>query len=202
MPRKKTVVPGQFEGFLGGCPFCTARRKGPPESGARFCIITGYNAGKTGTVVEVAKLPFGEPVWPYEFLAQMDEDPPNIQRRIRLDISLIQVLPFAPPPKWAPPLCLREAGELDHAVVEFCEKSCTAERWNINWPAFYEIIRIVWNNRLPLEPTDFWPVLNAHGIPKKWKRELLEMYEKGREILIYCFGKSPIKKKRVAPLSV
>jgi len=202
MSSKRVVVPGQIEGFLAGCPFCTARRKGPPKVGVRFRLITGYNAGKVGTVVDVPKLPSGEPIWPYEILAQMDDDPPHIRCRILFKSELIEVLPSNPPPKWAPPLCLREAGELDHVVVEFCEKSHTLERSKPNWPAFYEIIRIVWTKRLPLEPGDLWLVLEAHGVPKKWKKELSEFYEKGRDILIYCIGKGPIKKKKVKPLSI
>jgi hypothetical protein len=202
MLTKRTIVPGQIEGFLAGCPFCAARSKGPPGVGARFRLITGLNAGKVGTVVKVVKLPSGEPIWPYEIIAQMDDNPPHIQRRILFKFDLIQVLPEDPVPKWAPPLCLRDAAELDHAVVEFCEKSCSVEKWHPNWPAFYEIIRIVWNNRLPLEPGELWSVLEAHGVLQKWKRELSALYEKGREILIYCLGKRPVKKKRVTPLSV
>jgi hypothetical protein len=89
MSTKRTIVPGQIEGFLAGCPFCATRRKGPAEVGARFRIITGYNAGQVGIVVKVTKLPSGEPIWPYEILAHMDDDPSHIQRRIlfKLDVQ-------------------------------------------------------------------------------------------------------------------
>jgi hypothetical protein len=198
MSENRTIVPGEIEGFLSGCPFCTSYRIGIPEIGTRFRIISGSTTGATGTVVEWPK---NCPEIQNEFIAQMDHDPPEWQTRVSIKREMIEKLPSLPVPEWAPPLCLGDASELDKAVVKFCEESFNQGEWKVDWDSFNEVVRKVWNLRLPLEPNELWDVLNAHGVPERSKRELIEFYEKGRKLLIYSVGRRPIKKKRVKPLS-
>jgi hypothetical protein len=136
-----------------------------------------------------------------EFIAQLDNEP-NWQTRISIKRQKIQKLPIPPTPEWVPPLCLKDASELDRAIVQFCEKSYWHSKWKINWNSFNEIIRTVWHYRLPVEPNELWGVLQAHGVPLRSKRRLIEFYTKGRNLLIWSVGKKPIKKKRVKPLSI
>jgi hypothetical protein len=196
MHNKGKVKSAQVEGSLSGCPFCIASGIAIPEVGTGFRIINGYNAGATGVVVERAK---NLPPLPNEFLAQMDNDPPHIQHSV-FEHKLIQLLP--PTPDWAPPLCLEDAAELDSVLVYFCGKSVRNGKWHLDWSAFFEIIRRIWTRRLPIESHELWAVLHAHGVPQRWEKRLTDFFAKGRDLLVYAVGKKPIKKKRVAPLSV
>lgn len=195
---ERTIVPGEFEGFLAGCPFCTARRKRVLDVGARFRFLSGYFAGKTGTVVQE---PDGYSSRPHEMLAQMDDEPPHVQSGLNTDTYLVQILPAPKPPTWAPPITMADAAPVDAAIVEFCQKSYLRRRWSLDWPAFYELIRVVWWNRLPLEPNELWAMMEAHGAPKNWESRLTKFFSMGRELLVHVGQRRPIKKKRVAPLS-
>jgi hypothetical protein len=136
---------------------------------------------------------------PNQFPAQLDDEPG--QYRMILENDLIQLLPSPPAPGWAPPLSLQDSADLDLVVVNFCNKSFQDGNWDLDWSAFYEVIRTVWSKRLPIESREIWAVLNAHGIPERWRRELSEFFTKGIDLLIYSTGKAPIKKKRIEPLS-
>ena len=190
------ATPGQAQGALSDCPFCIAASQAISEIGTRFRIISGFKVGEKGTVVEWPKS--STPI-PNQFPAQLDNEPD--QFRIILENELIQVLPAPPAPDWAPPLSLQDAADLDSVVVDFCNKSFQDGNWDLDWSAFYEVIRTVWAKRLPIEPREVWSVLNAHGVPKKWRRKLSDFFTKGRDLLVYSAGKSPIKKKRIEPLS-
>ena len=187
----RSVVPGQIEGFLAGCPICTARTKRVLDMGARFTILSGYGAGTSGTII-------GEPdaysSRPREHLAQMDDESPNIKRRLDTDITLVQILPAPPAPTWFPSIPIADAIPVDAALVDFCRKSCPVLRkCSIDWPAFYELIRIIWVSRLPIEPLELWAMLDAHGVPKNWKLRLTKFFSQGRELLVHVGGKRPIK---------
>lgn len=195
---KRSIILGNFEGFMAGCPFCTAKRKGVPDVGARFRILNGSDAGRTGVVLKVPEGPY--PLDPYEIFAHMDGAPPNMQSRFDVDSVLIQILPAPSIPDWAPPLSLKDAAIFDEAVVNFCEKSFSFGKSVPKWSAFNELIRVVWQNRLPLEPSEVMSVLKAHGVPKRWEKCLSDFYEKGINLLVYVKGRKPIKNKRVEPL--
>ncbi len=196
---RSPIVPGQIEGFLSGCPFCTSRRIGIPEIGARFQIISGLFSGSAGTVVE---WPGDFPRIENEFLAQLDHEPPNVQTRISIERQSIQALPALPTPEWAPPVCSDEADKLDKAVVTFCEKSHSGRKWKIDWHAFNGVVYTIWYYRLPLTSSEVWRILEAHGATVRSKKRLVEFFEKARSLLVYSCGRKPIKKKRVAPLSI
>ena len=199
MNKDLSIVPGQIEGFLSGCPFCGSQRIGIPEIGTRFLIIAGLFSGSTGTVVE---WPEGFPKIENEFLAQLDHDPPNMQTRVSTQRQAIQEIPRPPTPLWSPPVCSDETSKIDEAVVRFCEKSYCVGQWKIDWNSFNGVIYTVWYYRLPLTPIELWRVLEAHGVPKRSEKSLIGFFEKARDLLVYSAGRKPIKKKRVSPLSI
>ena len=198
MTEDRTIIPGEREGFLSGCPFCASHRIGIPEVGTRFLIISGLHTGATATVVEWQK---NMPRIENEFMAQLDHESPEWQTRVSTKRQMIQLFPLAPVPEWAPPLCMEDAGELHEIIIRFRERSFLKGRWKVDWGSFNEIIRSAWYNSLPLEPDELWLVLKAHGVPLKSKKDLIGFYQKGRNLLIHVAGKRPIKKKRVEPLS-
>lgn len=82
MNVERTIAPGHIEGFLAGCPFCTAKRKAAPEVGVRFRVLTGMFAGRAGTVIKVAEK---YSLDPYEIFTHLDGYEPNIQTRILIN---------------------------------------------------------------------------------------------------------------------
>jgi hypothetical protein len=198
MNGRKASVPGVEAGIESGCLFCLARTASLPEVGTRIQILTGYRAGLTGRVV---KTPPSLPLRKEEpFLVQFDHDPPGVQHTVSLERDLIGFNSKVPTPIWAPPISLRDAAELDNLIVKFCERTFSAKGSKPHLPTFYyEVIRHVWHNRLPLEGTDIWSILEAHGVPKKFKKRLTDLFQDGRDLLVYAIGREPIEKKRVVP---
>lgn len=192
---ERSIIPGQVEGFLAGCPFCTARTKRTLDAGVRFTIISGYGAGRSGRII---RGPDPYSPRPHEHLAQMDNDPPHIRTRLDTDISLVQILPAPPVAIWALPIDMNAAADVDAALVEFCRRSCCndARKWSPDWPTFYELIKVIWMNRFPLEPPELWAMLEAHGIPKNWESRLTTFFSMGWELLVHVGGRRPIKKSR------
>jgi len=188
-------LPGRPYGALPGCPFCQSLPASALEPGARFRFLTGSQAGRMGTVLSPLPPPYPQG----EGRAQMDQDPPHWQQRL-LSFDLAERLPIPEIPTWAPPIELREAAELDEVVVRFCEASFVAGEWTISRPWFYEIIRHIWRKRLPLSASELWKVLGAHGVPDRFERTLMELFQNGRDLLVHAVGRKPIRKKRVTPL--
>lgn len=190
---QRTIVPGQIEGFLAACPFCTARQKGSPQIGVHFRIISGSCAGQTGVVLQE---PDKYSLRSTEIVAHMDNDPERHNRRMLIDHELMQQLPIAPVPEWAPFLSLSDAAILDAAVCHFCSASSRASRWRVNWPAFLELIRLVWQHRLPITALELSDVLSAHGAPRSSRKRLSDCFDSGLALLVNAAGREPIKKKR------
>jgi hypothetical protein len=190
---RRSVVPGQIEGFLAGCPFCTARRKTSPDIGVRFRIISGPRAGETGVVIQK---PERYSLRPTEIVAHMDNHLAGHDRRLLLDHELIQELPASPTPEWAPFLSFQDAAIVDDAIADFCTASYLASQWSTNWPVFFEIIRRIWEHRLPITAAELTDLLSAHGVRKSWQKGLSDFFEKGLELLVYVNGRKPIRNKR------
>ncbi len=193
----ESLHPGIAFGANAGCPFCRATLdiRTTPKAGTRFRFLTGYDAGECGTVLD-----YPSPISDDRFLAKMDYETGNIQRRVT-SRDLIEILPLSPIPNWAPPLELRSAAELDDVVAKFCDSGNRPNHWVIDWIALFEIIRFVWQKRLPLEPIELWAVIDAHGAPNQFQLAITDFYQKGRDLLIYSNGKRPVKKKRVHPFA-
>lgn len=139
MRNNRTIVPGEIEGFLSGCPFCTSLRIGIPETGKRFRVISGVHRGVIGTVVE---WPPNVPKIENAFMAQLDCDAPGCQTSILTKWQMIQLYPLAPAPEWAPPLTLEDASGLDKAIIDFCEKSFANGRWETDWKFFTKLLEM------------------------------------------------------------
>ncbi len=198
MADDAVVLCGRSKGATSGCPFCKNARSVPLQVGIRFRILSGFHSGRPGVAVES---PAPSPLPPTEFIAQMDGDAPDVQTRM-LPMEIVEPFPFSAPPEWAPPISLQAASELDSVVVGFCEAGLEGDQWTVKRPFYYEVIRFIWSRRLPIEANELWFVLHAHGVPNRFETELSDFFIKGRELLIHAFGKKPVKKKRVKPLSV
>ena len=199
MTKFDQILAGVIIGRESRCPFCSAKSASKPNVGDRVKILNGCRAGIIGTVT---KTELDSRFTPTTFLIKANIDNPNWEQIVDPSRDLIQILPEPPIPDWAPPLSLREAEALDHAIVKFCEKCTGIKGWEWNQQAFYEIIRHSWQKRLPITEEELWKVLLAHGIPRNERKRVKRLFKEGREVLIYTMGRKPIKKNRVKPLSI
>lgn len=189
---------GRIEGASAGCPFC--RFAGAPilQVGVRFRKLSGFDPGRTGTVIKSPALP---PFSQDEFLAQMDGDPAESEWRI-LPRDIIEPLPASEPPDWALPLSIADTSEIHPLIVNLCDRGNSPDGWSISWDAFYDVIGGIWRRRLPITGKELWRVLHAHGVDEKFETALTDFFTRGRALLVYANGRRPIKKKRTKPFSV
>jgi hypothetical protein len=153
------------------------------------------NAGRAATVVQNPG-----PVSIDEFLAHLDGDPRSWHCRILPD-EVVQILPAPDPPTWMAAVELRAAADLDRLIVSFCEDAIRQGKWAVDSFAFFEVIRFIWSMRLPLEREDLDKLLEGHGVPGTRRKQLLNFFKAGRNLLIYSAGKKPIKKRRANPVT-
>jgi hypothetical protein len=183
-------------GRMAGCPFCsalTAKNFNPEE---RIRLLSGSCAGKHATIVEPPENFRNDP---NIIIVQIDEDG---QQMINLSFEIVERLPSAPVPSWAPPISIRKTNKLHEQIIGFCKKSAPSSFRNIDMTSLYMLIWYIWDNRLPLEPKEVWHILEAHGVPKDYRNRITNILKHGLSLLIAVFGKKPIKKFRVEPMSV
>ena len=186
-------------GRVAGCSFCTAlaTRHFAPEQRVR--LLSGCYAGKEATVVDP----------PENFkndrdiiIVQMDEDDFNTQQRVNLRFEIVERFPYLPVPIWAPQISIRKTCDLHERIIGFCDKSALGSAQNMDLTSLYALIWHIWNKRLPLEPNEVWNILDAHGVPKNWRNQIKGIIKHGLGLLITMFGKKPIKKFLVKPMTV
>jgi hypothetical protein len=186
-------------GRVAGCPFCIASANRQFRPGERIQIISGSNAGRKGTIVDPPESIKNNPEL---LVVQMDDESLDQQLMVNSGHAIHERLPSLQIPSWAPPLSIRKSSDLHEELMGFCKINTTKSITDINTTSLYFIIWYVWNKRLPLEPTNIWNMMEAHGIPLDWKNKVLNISEHGLGLLITVLGKKPIKKYRVAPMTL
>lgn len=169
------------------------------STGERVRLLSGFRAGKHGIIVPPRGSVRNDPNL---IVVQMDEDEPNMQQLVDLSFELVERLQSLPVPPWAPPISLRKTCELHERIIGFCKRSALGSVKNMNVTSLYVLIWHIWNKRLPLEPNDVWNMLEAHGVPIRWRRRIIDIIKHCMSLLILVCGKKPIKKFRVEPLEV
>jgi hypothetical protein len=200
MPRNAQIAAPPDAARRAGCPFCAARIAARPDVGDRVVVLNRFRAGMVGTV---SHTDIDGRFHPGTFLIKADGDKPGVEQIINPHLDLFSVLSARKRlPDWLPPLCMRETAELDEIVLAVCDRYAKmgSPKWNA--APFYRLIEHCWRNRLPLSSDEVWVMLEAHGIPKKFEKEVRRAYIEGTQLLVYSHGRKPIKKKRVKPLSV
>ncbi len=198
MPKSQPISPGISAGMKAGCPFCLARKVRLPEIGETIRVLSGFSAGVVGKVVPPPPALASEP---YRITIRANGDPSKTTRMVNTKANLIERFPGPTVPKWAPPLSLKEAEQVDRRVVMFCEKSTSSRNWYTDFASFNEVIRYIWHERLPLEPLELSRVLQAHGVPRNLQKRLISFFSEGRNLLVFAVGRKPMNKKRVKPFS-
>jgi len=136
------------------------------------------------------------------FLMIEDGAGPGIETIVDTERDLVAPLGASEPlPTWLPPLCLRDAVVLDEVAIWFCDHCSKSGVFAWDITSFYEVIRVCWQKRLPLTPTEVCAVLSAHGLPAEFNLQAQKAFAEGIGLLVYTHGRRPTKKKRVKPLS-
>ena len=184
---------------MAGCSFCIASATRHFTPGQRVHLLSGSRAGKEATVVDPPESFKNDTDM---IIVQMDEDDLNTQEMVNLRFDIVEQLPRLPIPLWAPPISIRKTSALHERIIGFCDKSTLGSVKNMNLTALYALIWHIWNKRLPLEPNEVWIILEAHGVPTNWRNQVTGIIKHGLGLLITMFGKEPIKKFRVKPMTV
>jgi len=108
---------------------------------------------------------------------------------------LLERFPGPPPPRWALPINLQDAADIDERVVEFCE--ATEWRQGPDWERFYRVVTLVWRRRTNIYPQELLAVLRAHGAPKDWATFLAVIYQHGFTMIVRAAQRAPVKKWRL-----
>ena len=126
---------------------------------------------------------------PEAFLVKADGEKPGVEQIINPHIDLFAVL--STPKKsvdWLPPLCMREAADLDDVVLAVCDRYAKLGSLKWNYLPLFRLVDHCWRNRLPLSADEIWAVLEAHGMSKKFEKEVRRAYIEGAELLVYSHG--------------
>jgi hypothetical protein len=192
------------KGIISGCPFCNAINSDLPKIGDRIRVLSDIFEGQIGEVVSsICPLGTGE------ILVHFIDFPIENSYVINTDSDLVELLPCRAIPQWAPPLSLKQMARLHWLVLSFCQEFSMLNKHRQHKPITIEFIHLVvyiWMKRLPLESSDLWAILEAHGISPILRNRLQESFNQFSEVLrIYHFidtGRNYKKKKKVDPFSV
>lgn len=186
-------------GRKAGCPFCIASTNKHFSPGERIRLLSGGLAGKEATVLDKPEHYKNDQNM---ILVHSDENDPSAQYMVNLDLDLAELLPSAPVPPWAPPLSIRKTYELHERIIDFCEKSTQGSQKKMHLTSLYVLIWHIWKKRLPLEPKEVWDILEAHGVPINWRTITTNLLTHGVSLLMTVYGRKPVKKFRVEPMSL
>lgn len=186
-------------GRKAGCPFCIASTNRHFAPGDRVRLLSGGRAGKQATVLRTREQFKNDPD---TIVVQLDEDNPSIQQTVDIDLELVELIPNSPIPSWAPPISIRKTYELHQSIINFCQNSTQGSSKKMHFASLYLLIWHIWKRRLPLEPKEVWDMLEAHGVPVNWKTATMNILRHGLSLLITIYGRKPVKKFRVEPMSL
>jgi len=194
---------GRLIGRASGCLFCTAIGRETPQVGERIRVICEARlprgmVGMTGTVIET---PVGESRRLGEIFVEIDDESWR-SGVLNFDQVLVETLPRGPLPWWAPPIPLKEAGQLDMIARILCDEDHPGSHPTLDLSLLYQLIEYIWRQRLPLTADEVWVVLEAHGAPLGWRSEVMNRYQYGIEALIRVVGRKPFKNRRLPPLFI
>lgn len=159
-------------GKQAGCLFCTARGSETLQTGERAAILNGHDAG---TVLD----------WTRRYVCSTD---------------LVGRLPLAPPADWLPPLPFTQAFIVDELAIWFCNRGLATVNYHWSEYDLVEIVRVLWEKRIPIESDEMIAVLQAHGLPSQWQAEAEKFLEFGRETLVAARGRPAIRKHRLSSI--
>lgn len=195
MPDVRPVV---LAGIASGCLFCQAREFVWPNPGDRLQFLTQWKAGMSGTVCPRDKW------WrPGGFCIHIDGEPLDRSSHISPGHDLYALKPIDDPPGWFPPFSIDDLAFLDETVVRLCAGLSRNGRWHLHDDELYMPITALRGRRLPVSDEELWAICAAHGMPQRFRKRFVRLYDFGLKLLVHNNGRPPIKRKRLdAPMLI
>ena len=184
-------------GISNGCPFCKGRTIDRPNPGTKIKILSGRYSGWNGVVLPVEQWWSGS-----SFSIKFEDDRRESPHLVYSDSEQFTAEPFNLPPQWLPPLSIDDLAFLDEAIVRMITALRKQDKWSWRDVEFQVLITMCWHRRLPIDGDQVWEVCNAHGMPKRFRRRFVEMFNFGIGLLVISHGRPPIKRRRVEAMSI
>lgn len=175
-----------------GCIFCQSRELDELCVGDAVVVLNGYSAGATFRVesLEHSSQLLGAQIYPPP---EHDEH----KRYLKLPYELMGKLPLSWPPDWYLHLSLRESFCIDELATWFCNRGMATGNFVWRETDVNEVIRVVWQKRLPVTAAEVVSFFAAHGLPQNLHSAFQDRFETGMRLLCYVSGRPPIKKRRL-----
>jgi len=181
----------------GDCPYCLAIAHPWPAVDTTLVLLSGYDAGRSGTVVD--------DVWgtcPRDrFLVQMSDDPAGTLRMVLPSRGLYLDARRLIVPDWMPPLSIRDNADLHTHLIDSLPTLISARNVNAFRSSFQSLILQCWHSRMPVSGEEIWSFVKAHQLGPRFRKRAISDFEFGMRLLTQAAGRPPIKRRRMAPMS-
>ncbi|HMG48252.1 MAG TPA: hypothetical protein VK614_12420 [Allosphingosinicella sp.] len=164
-----------------------------PRADDQILFLHGWRAGSLAKVSDTPNS-----VDAVGFLASRWSGPEETLERVSVDRDLFAVLPLAPIPDWCPPFNIRRSFILDELAVWFCNRGLSSGTFHWKRDDIAEIVRVCWQKRLAISPSELSAILMAHGMPAERQAEIEDYFEFGVTALVSASGRKAVKKWRQA----
>lgn len=199
-PNRAVPVGGApLEGVASGCPYCLAKQNPWPQPGTGLVFLRGSESGWRGTVVSD---PWG--TCPGDrFLVHMEyEKSSTVFRTVMPSHDLYVDATLYSVPMWMPPLSIEDNAVLHESLIlSLPAVVFGAHKFTIAPDALWRVVATCWRLRLPLQRDDIWLMLEAHGVSRRQRKLLLDLFEFGIKVLTLTNGRPAIKRKRMQSMS-
>lgn len=190
----------EISGVASGCPYCLAKQNLWPEVGTSLIFLKGFDSGYWGEVVADK--------WNVcsrnQILVHMEyERASTACRFVTPGRDLYVSARLYSVPDWMPPYSIDDNWAVHESLVDSMPQIVIGTHASALAPEqLSRTIIACWRRRLPLQGSELWPMLEAHGVPSRQKERLLQMFEFGTKILGHANGRRPVKRKRMQPMSL
>ncbi len=179
------------KGAENDCPFCIGRKDNSPRLGDTITILNGYRAGTSGVVSSERNQMYGD-----GFLIAEDTDSETLIR-VRDDLDLYVQKDLAVAAEWMAPFKIEILFIIDELSVWFCNRNLRSNNFLNDDFGIIEIIRVCWEKRIAITPSEMSSVLNAHGMPQKYSSSFEEKFSFGMDCLVAARNRKPVRKWRL-----
>ncbi len=178
-----------------GCPFCRSIFHTEPRVGETVFFLSGSSTGTLGTVV-----PPPRSLREGEFCVSRPHNP-NALRTCHGERDRLVPAGAYMVPDWMPNLSMEDSFYF-HASLGECitlpEEG--ADRDNIS-EALIGAISCCWSRRLPVDSTDVWRLLAAHGVSGTYQDPICYAFDFGFSLTVKLQGRRPVQRRRMPPMS-
>lgn len=179
-------------GLEACCPFCLGKSNPWPEVGTRLLFLDNYEIGRTGVVdaLRAQNLPLDR------FLVSLDGERPGVQHMIMPSNTTYIEADVFRMPAWMPPVSVLNLSKL-HSVLP----SRLSDLFFEGQPslALTELVAVCWYFRLPINGSELWPFLAAHGAAERNRSRVVEFFDFGFQTCVAIAKRKPVKKYRQKP---